>query len=232
MIMSPVTTMPLLHEALRLFKEVCKGACPKDSYRFPVWCMAGIHAVFMKGAITVYSKATVIPESKHVDFIWYALQWVASIKHHHRWELETYFPSLYYIYDTSVIPTQQESFLPGLNSLENYLVSCLPSGMAQAYGPDSIASQQQQYDGWIVRKSIDLFIESLVSHLQQKLFHFAPPKLLHLNSLPSTFISFIVLNAPDTSEYPPIRSIVKTYVVPYVYAYPNRQFWQFIPTNY
>ncbi|KAI0791130.1 hypothetical protein C8Q75DRAFT_805987 [Abortiporus biennis] len=207
--------MPLLHEAFRMFKEVCKGTCPKDSYRFPVWCMAGIHAVFIKGAITVYSKATVIPESKHVDFIGYALQWVASIKHRHRWELETYFPSLYYIYDTSVIPTQQESFLPGLNSLENYLVSCLPSGMAQAYGPDNIASQQQQYDGWIVRKSIDLFIESLVSHVsllnllllvviysqadQQKLFHFAPPKLRAAPGVTETDLRLLKKIAQSTS---------------------------------
>ncbi|KAJ3557534.1 hypothetical protein NM688_g1424 [Phlebia brevispora] len=51
-------------------------------------------------------------------------------------------------------------------------------------------------------------------------------------ALPSTtFTTFVVMASPKWTTFPPVPPIFKRFLVPYVFYYANRQFWQFLPKD-
>ena len=67
--------------------------------------------------------------------------------------------------DTSVIVAEHASFTGGLNTFEEYLVSCLPSGAKYGLGKVVGQQEQQAFDGAHACALIDAFVHEFTSHV-------------------------------------------------------------------
>ncbi|TCD67486.1 hypothetical protein EIP91_012347 [Steccherinum ochraceum] len=231
-----------LVSALAKLMETARGPLPSDAYAAQTWSMAGSHACIINGLHNVYTQAAQIPENKHVDFVGYALQWVANMHHHHEWEEEFYLPMFAPKFDPSLIKQEHEAFTAGFNEMQEYLISCLPTGAK--YGYDQIAPehQQQSFDAQRLLTLIDSFAHELATHLVQEIDYLHPDKLRacgiteeemndaatktmeHMKAMPgTTFLTYVVLLTPPESGFPPAPGFVKNLIVPWVLSWANRQ---------
>jgi len=245
-------TLQILRDALQTCIKACPHPPPKDVYAVQQWAMAGAHAFILNGLISVYEQAATIPPNKSVDFVGYALQWTGAIHDHHHTEERSYFPMFKPMFDTSFVEAEHGMFTPGLAELEAYLVSCLPSGAKYGLGFGSIAKphKQQIYNGIHVCAVIDGFVDDLCKHLTQELVYMEPAKLrasgltedeMRAISAESrrrgqgipltTSLVYVILHSPKEIDFPPIPSFLRNYLVPYVFAFPNRHLWQFAPKH-
>ncbi|THH13489.1 hypothetical protein EUX98_g9720 [Antrodiella citrinella] len=117
--------------------------------------MAGAHAFIINALLDIYEKSPSIPEEKYDDFVGYALQWVAVLHHHHSWEEEHYYPMFTHKYDTSFIVAEHEGFSAALTEMEEYLISCLPSGAPHGYGKVAPIHEQQVFNASYLLSLID-----------------------------------------------------------------------------
>jgi len=153
-------------------------------------------------------------------------------------------------FDTSFAETEHGTFTPGLDELQDYLVSCLPSGAKYGTGDIAKPHNQQTYDGAHVCEVIDGFTEDLCKHLLQEISYLQPEKLKasglteadlkaiadeslkHSKTLPlTTLVTFAVLVAPKGVQFPPLPFFLRKYAVPHILAWPNRHLWQFAPKH-
>ncbi|KAH8092228.1 hypothetical protein BXZ70DRAFT_1010923 [Cristinia sonorae] len=243
-------TLQTLKTALNTFLEVCHGPLPRDYYVAQHWGMAGAHAFLVNGLISIYEQATDIPAEKTDDFVGYALQWTAAMHHHHYTEETAFFPMLSPKFDSSFVKDEHETFIPQIEALQEYLVSCLPSDAP--YGHDSFAGthEQQEYVGTRVLALIDAFVEDLCKHLVHEVELMEPGKLRatgltevemkaiademlrYSKSMPlrmTTLLTYATLLSPKETEFPPFPAFVRKYLVPHVLAFPHRRLWQFAP---
>lgn len=80
-------------------------------------------------------------------------------------EETVYFPMFNPKFDTSFVEEEHSTFTPGLEKLESYLISCLPSGMKYGLGSVAELHGQQAYDGAKVCTLIDEFADDLCKHV-------------------------------------------------------------------
>ncbi|KAH8092216.1 hypothetical protein BXZ70DRAFT_464504 [Cristinia sonorae] len=243
-------TLQTLRSTLDFFIKACHGPKPTDGHDAQYWTMAGIHAFILNGLISIYEQAATIPEEKAVDFCGYALQWTSATHHHHHVEETAYFPMFSHKFDTSFVEQEHSTFTPGLEALDSYLVSCLPTGAPYGLGEVAGEHEQQKYDGSRVISIIDSFAEPLCKHLIQEVNSMEPDKLRaaglteaemqtiaqesmkQSKKLPlTTIVVYSIMLSPKEIDFPPFSSFLRYYVVPYVLAFPNRRWWQFAPKN-
>ena len=67
--------------------------------------------------------------------------------------------------DTSMIVGEHASFTSGIEALEEYLVSRLPSGAKYGLGKVSSQQEQQAFDGKHALSLIDAFVNEFVAHV-------------------------------------------------------------------
>ncbi|KAJ3557532.1 hypothetical protein NM688_g1426 [Phlebia brevispora] len=241
-------TPDVLRQALEALQRLAAGPQPNDIYDAQRWEMAGAHALLVNGLLSVYEQATSVPSEKHRDFALYALLWCATMDHHHEWEDTLYYPMFEPKFDTSHIVAEHKTFHAGAVAFEEYLVSTLPAGTQYGFGKSTPAHEQATYDGTKVQTLIEMFAEPLVQHLMQELTYLDPDKVRasglteaemrniadtsnkHMMSMPATtFLTYTVLVTPKWSEFPPAPTFVKRVLVPFVFSWPNRHLWQFVP---
>ena len=102
-----MSTEQTLLSCLETFSKASTGAVPSDTYQAQQWEMAGAHAFLVNDLLNIYEvqlsydrlpplvltspqKAPDVPDEKKQDFVEYALQWIASIDHHHQCVLHFY----------------------------------------------------------------------------------------------------------------------------------------------
>ncbi|KAH9834588.1 uncharacterized protein C8Q71DRAFT_859565 [Rhodofomes roseus] len=245
-----MASVPALRKALAYFEEPSRGPVPADIYEAQYWEMAGAHACLMNGLLNVYQKATSVPTGKEADFVGYALQWVAALEHHHHWEETIYYPLFNPKFDTSAIVAEHATFTEGMHAFETYLVSCLPPSETWGYGQVAGPHEQQPYDGERLTALVDAFVEPLTKHFMQEITYLEPAKLRasglteeevkhiadvstqHMKEMPpTTFLVYTIIHTPPSSGFPPVPGFVKSFLGPYVFALPNRRYWQFAPKN-
>ncbi|KAJ3478350.1 hypothetical protein NLI96_g9818 [Meripilus lineatus] len=236
------TTIETLRRALEVFRVPSSGPQPKDIYKAQHWEMAGAHAFLVNALLSVYEQAPSVPEEKTIDFVGYALQWVAAMHHHHEWEETIYYPLFNPKFDTSFIVAEHESFSSDVNNFEDYLVSCLPAGTKYGFGKMAETREQIEFDGDRTRSLIDAFAGPLVTHLMQEITYLEPEKIKasglteeevkhiasvsdkHMLSMPiTTFLTYVVMLTPKSSGFPPAPGFVKSLLVPYAFYWPNRR---------
>ncbi|KAI0783427.1 hypothetical protein C8Q75DRAFT_432817 [Abortiporus biennis] len=247
---SPQDTLLAIRNSYHFFRDVCAKPRPDDIFEFQPWDMAGAHGVYAKTAFLVYKEATNIPQEKHISWVGLILQWTTSVKHHHHFEETVFFPMLGDKFNFEQIQTEHDLFVPGLQKLEDYLVSCLPSG--STYGIDGLVVPEHEntaeYDGQHVRELMDSFVVPMLSHLQAEIDYISSKNLReadvtvkHLEDLAkvlqkyimsspkTTAMVFHILMRPDNTSWPAAPGFLKDVLVPYVFAIPKRDLWQFIP---
>jgi len=148
-----------------------------------------------------------------------------------------------------VITAEHESFAAGLKEMEDYLLSTLPKGTPWGFGTATVQNEKSNdFDGAKLRSIIDGFVEPLVNHLQMEIQYLEPQKLRdagitaedilktevvvekHIKSYPPAgFLVWGYLHTPRVLEFPPIPKFVKYFLIPWVFYWPNRVYWQFTP---
>lgn len=245
-----MSTVENLRSSVETFKNASSGSQPKDVYVAQQWEMAGAHAMLMNGLLSVYEKSSSVPEGKVQLFVEYALQWVAALEHHHDWEENLYYPLFAPKFNTDTIVAEHETFHAGVETVRDYLVSCLPAGTTWGYSQTAGPHEQQKFDGAHLRTLIDAFVTALSTHLHQEIGYLDPEKLRasglteaevkhiaevtekHMKSMPPfTFLIYTIIHAPKGSGFPPVPGPVKNVLAPYVFYLFNRKLWQFAPKN-
>ncbi|KAH8092217.1 hypothetical protein BXZ70DRAFT_951794 [Cristinia sonorae] len=246
-----VSTSQDLSSAIDKLMVTAKGAQPADVFVAQAWEMAGAHAFILNALLDVYEQAPTIPKHLSVDFVGYALQWVAVLHHHHSWEEEHYYPMFTHKYDTSFIVAEHETFTAAVHEMEEYLISCLPSGEKHGYGRIAPQHAQQEFSATHLQAVIDKAAGPLSSHLLQEVTYLHSDKLHEagftveeirhiaaetnkymMNMPTTTFLVYVVLLSPKGSEFPPAPPFIKNYVVPWVLYWPNRRWWKFGLKNF
>ncbi|KDQ13918.1 hypothetical protein BOTBODRAFT_66387 [Botryobasidium botryosum FD-172 SS1] len=244
------TTIKKLKDGLCNILPYADGPAPSDIFIRQQWEMAGAHAMIANGLISVYEQASSIQKAQAVDFVGYALQWVAAVTHHHDWEETIYYPLYAPKFETSQMVAEHASFTEGLHLMETYLISCLPRGTKWGYGVITQNEQLETYDSTKLLSIIGSFAEPLVQHLQKELEYLDPAKIKasgltedevrhidsvsekHMTSMsPFTFLTYVVLATPKSSGFPPAPWFVKNVLVPYVFYWYGRAWWKFAPKN-
>ncbi len=76
------------------------------------------------------------------------------------------FPSKFASTSGTAIHGEHESFAANLQSMHDYLVSCLPSGAAYGYGSVAGEHEQQSFDGKKLKEIVDGMIENWCKHVR------------------------------------------------------------------
>ncbi|KAF8239042.1 hypothetical protein L208DRAFT_1386911 [Tricholoma matsutake] len=244
-----MSTVQVIRSSVETFTNgPARGPQPKDIYEAQQWEMAGAHACIMNGLLNIYEKANTVQASEAQNFVEYALLWYAAIDHHHTWEEKIYYPLFNPKFSTDFIVAEHETFHAGVESLKEYLISCLPAGAKWGYGNTVGPHKQETFEGNKLCSLIDAFVNELSTHLIQEITYLEPAKtrasglteaeVRHIASVsekhmktmpPFTFLTYLILHTPKVSEFPPVPGFVKNVLAPYIFYQPNRKLWKFAP---
>lgn len=83
-----------------------------------------------------------------------------------RYEERTYYPMFSPKLDTSFVTEEHATFTGGIETLEEYLVSCLPSRTKYGHGKVTGRQEPQKFDGNRVCSLIDGFVNEFTAHVR------------------------------------------------------------------
>jgi len=249
----PSTTIELLKNTASVVNKTCNGPAPADALKRPQWEMSGAHALLIAGFLSIYEQAPSVLPVYHQDFVRYALVWLAVLQDHHWFEEELYFPMFPSKFESETILKEHEAFHQGVLRTEEYLVSCLPIGEKWGHGKTVALSETRKnkdvvsFDGEYLRQILESYVVPLLDHLQAEIEYLEPANLTasgmteadvihtedvskaHFTTMPmSTILTFAVLVSPN-KEFPPAPSFIKYPLVPWVFYWFHRSWWQFVP---
>ncbi|KAK0206284.1 hypothetical protein DFS33DRAFT_1313751 [Desarmillaria ectypa] len=246
-----VSTQEQIRSAIDAFESTAQGTKPADLFDMQSWMMGGAHVSLGYGLLSLYEQAENIQPQDVQDFVGYSLQWVAAMEEHHDHEDRFYlpmFPSKFASTAGTAIHDEHKSFAANLQSMHDYLVSCLPSGATYGYGTVAGEHEQQTFDGKKLKEIVDGMIENWCKHMTNELTYLSPSNLresgltedelkkigaetaTHMKSQPkTTFGVYVVIHTPSSLSFPPMPGFVKNYIIPYLLYLPYRRLWRFAP---
>lgn len=93
-----------------------------------------------------------------------------------------YYPLFNPKFNTDNIVAEHETFHAGVESLKDYLVSCLPAGTTWGYNQKSTTEQPQTFDSAQFRGLIDAFATPLADHVSARAYQFQARMLIPIFS--------------------------------------------------
>ncbi|KAF8287354.1 hypothetical protein DL93DRAFT_2174371 [Clavulina sp. PMI_390] len=247
-ILSKETTVEKLDAAMEFMSIKGRGPAPKDLAVMQAWMMSNIHGLFISMLKQIYVLGPNVKTTDHDDFVKYGLMWCSTLHAHHHEEEQWYFRFLDKAIQVETIEKEHARFTQPLQDIEDYLISCLPSGSAWGLARTRVSRESPKvlFDGATLNTLIDAFVPNFLPHFCDEISYLDAAKLraaiseAEFQALMRTAdreiggqpAPFHVLGAYHSRNpaFPPAPWFVINILIPWVFYWPDRRLWRFAPS--
>ncbi|KAF8308872.1 hypothetical protein DL93DRAFT_2158717 [Clavulina sp. PMI_390] len=243
------TTLESLHAALDLMSKAGNGPAPKDLAVLQSWLMSNVHASVLNMLKHIYLLGPTIAPEDETDFVKYGLMWCTMIHAHHHEEETWYFNYLSKAIKPEQIEKEHAKFHAPLHAIEDYLVTCLPGGSEWGIHRTKVPNDATsvRFEAATLNSKIDELATTFLPHFCDEISYLEPSKLRafvtedefkvimqradkEIGKLPASCHVLIAQHALNPA-FPPAPWVVKNILIPWVFYWPERRIWRFIPAS-